>query len=325
MKKNIIIIVLLNILAVNQIKACDICGCQLGGLSFGLLAGTKSHYLGLRYTRSSFDALIQYDSDLLEDTYSNDVFTRTELLGRYILSDKIQLHAIVPYIYNEMEGNTENLTYQGIGDPLVLVFYNVLDKTKEADMEVEAPTSKVSHTLFLGAGVKAPLGEFDRFEEGEVVNRNFQIGTGSIDFLLSANYTMAIKRWGLNTEVSYKINTRNPDEYRFGNQFNTSAYLFYSIPFTDGVISPFGGMYFETSEEHDDDGIRQFNTGGNATLATFGAQLNYKRFSFNVLYQNPIDQNYNSDSISQINAGDRISVGFLYHFKRKQKKKYGFQ
>ena len=308
-----------------QIHACDVCGCQLGGLAFGLLAGNSSHYIGLRYTLASFEARIKNGSDFRPDEFSNDTFTKTELLGRYILSERIQFQAIIPYIYNKMSGNSQNLTYQGIGDPTALLYLSILGKTQPNNTVDKPNMEKISHTLLLGGGIKFPLGTFDRFDQGEIVNRNFQVGTGSIDYLITANYTINIGKWGFNTEASYKINSRNNDNYLFGNQFNTSFYSFYKKSIRNGVISPFLGLFYEHSGEHDDHGIRQLNTGGNSLLVTLGTQINWKKLSFNITYQNPMDQNYNSDSISEINANDRLSFGVLYHFKRKKKKKYGFE
>ncbi|WP_103866765.1 hypothetical protein [Aquimarina sp. I32.4] len=323
MKKNIILL-LLSIITIPNIMACDICGCQLSGLSFGLLAGTNTHYIGLRYTQAAFSASIKYNSNLLQDEYSSDTFIRTELLGRYILSNKLQLHAIVPYINNDMNGSMQSLQFNGIGDPSLLLFYNVLEKKESKKEEVAAPsTNAIKQTLLIGGGLKFPTGKFDRSDRGEIVNRNFQVGTGSFDFLLSSNYTVSMGRWGLNAEASYKINTRNSDEYLFGNQFNTSGYLFYTIPIKNGVISPFTGTLFEAADKHDD-GIQKFNTGGNATLGTVGMQVNWKSFSLNTLVQSPLQQNYNSDAISTIETDTRFSIGLLYHFAKKKKRKYSF-
>lgn len=324
--KKISIALLISILICSTMHACDICGCQLSGLSFGMLAGTRTHYLGIRHTQASFNASIKYDSDLLQDEFSEDTFTRTELLGRYMLSTKLQMHAIIPYIDNDMNGSVQNLQFDGIGDPSILLFYDVFTKSKSDQAQIMAPpTSNINHTLLVGGGLKFPLGKFDRFDRGEVVNRNFQVGTGSFDFMISSNYTISMKRWGFNTEASYKINTRNSDDYLFGNQLNASGYLFYTILIKNGVVSPFAGVLYETADRHKDDDILQFNTGGNATLGTFGIQANWKSLSINGLIQSPFEQNYNSDDISNIETAHRFSIGILYHFAKKNKKKYGFQ
>lgn len=323
MHKKLIIIFLL---VFSTCQACDICGCQLSGLYFGLLANTNAHYIGLRYTKASFNATIDYNSELLPNEFSDDQFHRLEIMGRYMISNKSQIHAIIPYNYNDMNGSIQSLTFQGIGDPTILLYFTPFSKKEEKMNMVAAPdNSKASHTWLIGGGIKLPLGEFNRFDEGEVVNRNFQIGTGSVDFLISSNYSISLKKWGLNIEGSYKINTENKNGYLFGNQFNASSYLFYTQPLPNALLSPYAGIFYETGKTHTDQGILQVNTGGNATHATLGLQLNWNSITVNTFYQTPVDQNYNTDAISTINSGDRFTVGVLYNFKKKKKKKYGFQ
>ncbi|GAA3522804.1 hypothetical protein GCM10022393_41820 [Aquimarina addita] len=322
--RKLVLYIIFTVITIPTTLGCDVCGCQLSGLSFGMLAGTSTHYIGVRFTQASFNASIRYNSDLLQDEYSQDTFTRTEILGRYIFSNKFQIHSIIPYISNTMNGSVQDLEFNGFGDPSLLLFYDVLAKKQSDDKIAAPPTTIISHSLLIGGGVKLPMGTFDRFDRGEVVNRNFQIGSGSVDFLLSSNYTIALHRWGLNIEASYKMNTRNSDNYRFGNQFNSSGYLFYTIPIKNGIISPFAGTLYETAGTHDDDGIQQFNTGGNATLGTLGLQCNWKSFSLNALIQHPLQQNYNSDDISFIETEERFSIGLIFHFAKKEKKKFGF-
>ena len=318
--KNVIIIVLLFI-TTKGMKACDICGCQLGGLYFGLLANSNAHYIGVRYTKAHFNASIDYGEDsLLPNEFSDDTFHRGELLGRYIISDRFQLHAIVPYMYNDMNGSEQVLTFQGFGDPSLLLYFNPLQKKKETSLKLAVPEYKnISHSLRVGGGIKLPVGKFDRFDEGEIVNRNFQVGTGSVDFLITANYSLAIKKWGVNVESSYKINTENKDRYRFGNQFNASSYLFYAQPLVNALVTPYSGIFYETGEMHRDGMIKQVNTGGNATHFTAGIQINWNSITLNSFYQTPIQQNYNSDAISTIDSGDRWSLGLLYNFKKREK------
>ncbi|UZO80361.1 hypothetical protein NBT05_15565 [Aquimarina sp. ERC-38] len=316
-----LVITFIFLLATMITQACDICGCQLGGLYFGLLSNSNAHYLGVRYTKAHFNASIDYgEGSLLANEFSEDTFHRAELLGRYILSDRFQLHTIVPYIYNDMNGSEQVLTFQGFGDPSLLLYFNPLQKKEDPESKIAVPKYKnISHSLRIGGGIKLPVGKFNRLDKGEIVNRNFQVGTGSVDFLVTTNYSLAIKRWGINLEGSYKINTRNKDEYRFGNQFNASSYLFYAQPLINALLTPYSGIFYETGEVHKEGQIKQVNTGGNATHFTAGVQLNWKAITLNSFYQTPINQNYNTDDISTINAGERWSIGLLYNFKKKEK------
>lgn len=310
-----------------SIRACDICGCKLGGLTLGLLSGNQSHYLGFRLTHASFEARIRYQSAFLADEFSEDTFLTSELIGRYVLSEFIQFHALIPYAYNRMKGNTQRLTFSGIGDPTVLVFFSLLRNSVKRENFIfnakEGFTIKnkfSSHLLLVGGGVKLPVGDFDRLDQGTIVNRNFQLGTGSMAYLLSANYTWSHSAWGMQAEVSYTIHTKNPTGYLFGNQLNANLNLFFSLPFRSGAWTPFAGLVYENSKAHEAQRIRQFNTGGYTTFLTLGTQLNIKKISLMMTYQNPIDQKYNADSISEIKSNSRISIGILYQIALKTKK-----
>ncbi|MDP1051393.1 hypothetical protein, partial [Klebsiella quasipneumoniae] len=76
----------------------------------------------------------------------------------------------------------------------------------------------------------APTGRFkyDLNSSEEVANPNFQLGTGSTDFLLNAIYTVRYNQWGLNTDLTYKINTKNSNQYQYGNKLTTALTAFYT-------------------------------------------------------------------------------------------------
>ncbi len=311
MKKSLLILFLLFCSIAN---ACDVCGCQLGGLYFGIMPHFNSHYVGIRYSQARFNASIMYNNDLLEDEFSNDLFTKTEILGRISLSKRVQLNATIPYIYNTMEGSHQTLAFSGIGDPSVLLYFNPLTKSTSNEMITFSKGTKWQHSLLLGGGVKLPLGKFNRLDQGEVVNRNFQVGSGSTDFILSANYTATYNKYGLNVESAYKINTENSEGYQFGNQYNVMGNIFYWITTPEVSIIPMAGVIYEQGETHLDNEILQVNTGGNATLGSVGVQLFRNQFAFAASFQTPISQNYNSDAISNITSKNRLSIGVTYNF-----------
>ena len=99
---------------------------------------------------------------------------------------------------------------KGLGDIVISANYNLINTYDSADHFFK-------HNLLIGGGLKLPTGEFRAIENGLTVNQNFQLGTGSLDFLFNFIYTVRRKNLGLNTELSYSRNTTNKDEYKFGN------------------------------------------------------------------------------------------------------------
>lgn len=292
-------------LAVHSLRACDVCGCGVSASFFGTLPSGNNHFLGLRYGYSTFDASVNYNSDLIEDEYSHDTFHRTELIGRFSIAKQLMLASNIPYLVNRAEGYPDNHSVQGIGDASVLLYF-------KPDLNKELKLTK--HMLFLGAGVELPLGEHKSASDGQTINRNFQLGSGSYDFLFSGNYTFRKNNLGLNLESSVKLNTQAKDGYHFGSQYSLNLSGLYYMEMDKFSLIGFLGSYFESSGAHDQHGVTQTNTGGSALFTTTGVQIFTRKFTFNGQYQWPLLQAYETDRYSNISSNNRFSVGVFYNF-----------
>jgi hypothetical protein len=195
---------------------------------------------------------------------------------------------------------------QGLGDINILTNY-VLINTGEENADFK-------HTLIAGGGIKLPTGKFSLTDNGKVINRNFQMGTGSLDFNINAVYTLRYKKVGVNLETGYKINTRNRNNYIFGNQYRASAQLFYWQTMGPVSLLPHGGMNFEQAAMHRDGDIFQVNTGGTAWLGSGGIDVYINRFTLGINYQKPVKQSYNSDDMAQITSKARWTVSLTFNF-----------
>lgn len=295
---------LLLVVAPMSTNACDICGCNLGGYSFGILSQNPTHFVGWKYSRSQFRASI--DNSFIADEYSKDTYHRAELMGRLVIGKKWQLNAVIPYSVNVMDGNIEDALVSGLGDPLLIAYFNVFNTTSKGDR-------KFYHSLFSGGGLKLPFGKSDARSEEALINRNFQLGTGSLDYLASAIYTMKYRSWGMNFEGAYKINGINSDKYRFGNQTNLSAKVFYALIKPEYSLLPFIGWNQEEAGRHQAHGIWQTNTGGSMSFLSCGLQFFYSRWMMNIQYEWLAAQNFNTDRRSSITGDDRFTIGFYYN------------
>ncbi|PIB37466.1 hypothetical protein BFP72_07990 [Reichenbachiella sp. 5M10] len=293
---------------VSSAWACDICGCQLGGYSFGILAQNPTHFIGVRYNQAQFRAYI--DNETLPDEYSHDTYNMLELMGRYVIGKRWQVSGIIPYSFNEMDGNSQQVSVSGIGDPVLLSYFNVLNTSTEA-------FRNLNHSLILGAGLKFPLGKFDEEDNDEIINRNFQLGTGSLDYLLSGIYTIKYKSFGLNIESTYKMNTTNKLDYHFGNQFNSASKFYYAFIQPNYSLLPYVGVTYEQSEMHTDEGFKQVNTGGHAWMGNVGLQAFVGPVMLMGTYNFVLSQAYNTDSRSTIESQDRFQLGVIFNIRSK--------
>ncbi|WP_421894978.1 hypothetical protein [Marinoscillum sp.] len=292
-------------------QACDVCGCSLSGLYFGFLPNQNAHFVGVKYSHASFSAFIDNDGYYFEDEYSEDTYQRYDLMGRFSLGDRFQVRYLMPYMINNMEGSHQTVHSEGFGDPMVILYYSPFNTGSDF-------SGAFMHSLSVGAGLKVPLGEFDKADNGELVNRNFQLGSGSLDYVLSANYTIRRGNMGVSSETSLKLNSTNAHAYRFGNQFNLSANTFYYFEMKKVSLVPFAGLYYEIADRHKNHQIIEANTGGSSLLSTFGVQLFAGRVTTSIQYQVPLMQAFNTDDFAEIEGGNRLTAGLYYSFSFKK-------
>lgn len=305
MKK--IFFISLALLAAHGTMACDVCGCSLGGSYFGILPQFNKNFVGLRWSQARFHAYMNHQSDYLKPETSNDTYQKLELWGRYYVNKRIQLFAFIPYSFNSMKGTEQVVSSQGLGDITLIGNYLLLNTGEDK-------TKKFKHTWMAGAGVKLPTGDSNLEDKGVLVNPNFQLGTGSLDFLLSTVYTLRYQKAGLSVESGYKINTRNRNDYVFGNQFHASSQIFYWQNAGLFAFLPNAGVYFEQAAKHRDGTILQANTGGSSVQLTAGLETYVKGFTVGFTYKHPVNQHYNSDNIADITAKDSWSLSLTYNF-----------
>lgn len=304
MKKRVLTLLLVVVSLVNA-KACDICGCSLGGNYFGILPLYNKNFVGFRWSQAKFHSYIG-PTQYLAAQQSDDTYQKVEVWGRYYVTKRIQLFAFIPYMYNDMRGTDQVVFAQGLGDINLMANYVILNTGEEK--------SDFKHTLIGGGGVKLPTGKFNLEDKGKIINRNFQMGTGSLDFNLNAVYTIRYKKAGINLETGYKINTRNRHDYIFGNQYRASGQIFYWQKFGPISVLPHAGMNFEQAAMHKDGNIIQTNTGGTAWLASGGMDFYVNRFTLGLNYQEPAAQHYNSDKTADITSKGRWTVSLTFNF-----------
>lgn len=303
--KRIVVLIIFSLAVGHEVHACDVCGCSLGGNYFGILPLYNKNFVGLRWSQAKFHSYIA-PTQYLPAEQSNDTYAKVELWGRYYLGKRVQLFAFIPYAYNDMKGTDQVVSANGLGDISIMGNY-VLFSTGEGK-------SDFKQTLIAGGGVKLPTGEFDLTDKGKIINRNFQLGTGSVDFNLNAVYTVLYKKTGINVETGYKINTRNRHDYLFGNQYRASAQLFYWQTLGQFSFLPHAGMNYEQGATHKDGHIIQVNTGGSAWLGSGGLDLYINRFTVGVNYQKPVSQKYNSDDTADITSKARWTLSLTFNF-----------
>lgn len=286
-----------------SVSACDLCGCSNGSSFVGLLPRSGSKFVGLRYRLRSFDSHL--NSQMLK---TKEDYQTLEVWGRFYPIKNLQVLAFLPY-----NNNQQTLFYSstkernnGLGDATILAHYNVLNTFLDS-----TNASGIYHHLMIGGGVKLPIGKFEYGYGGEAVNPNFQLGTGSTDFLLSAIHTVRYKKLGLNTEVGGRISTKSNELYKFGNRLSASLITFYTKNFGHLSIMPNIGSTIDYGFKDHKEGVLNSQTGGYTFLGSLGIQAYYKAFTAGFTFQKPLSQNLGGGELkTRPQSSVFLTIGF---------------
>lgn len=256
--KKIVLAVLL--IASYSSMACDACGCSGMTVGFGDLSFYNQNSVGLRYSLRQFNA----------GNGISDFFLQTELNGNYALNSDWSFSLSIPYLYAQRNQPESEKSLQGLSDISLKANYFLL----------RLGNDELNHRIKLGAALNLPTGRFE--DHGEtLIPQNFQIGTGSVDFQMELEFQFGYKNWLSMTSAKYLHNSKNPSDYKFGNQARFEALVAYKIAMKKMALVPL----FVLSYEHFDQDVNersyyQFGTGGESINAQIGIQLKIKKFLF---------------------------------------------
>ncbi|HLO44597.1 MAG TPA: hypothetical protein VK175_09705 [Leadbetterella sp.] len=291
MKK--LILISLFIFSLNA-SACDVCGCGNGSSFFGILPQSHFNFGGLRYQTKTFDS--HFTSNLLR---TEENFQSIEPWLRLYPLKKTQL-----ILMGSLQSNTQTImasgerkTLSGIGDVSALAHYNLVNTF------FDSTAHSIDHIWLLGGGIKLPTGKFNyAISQDEVANPNFQLGTGSVDYIINSIYTVRKNNIGLNFDLSYKINGTNKNNYKFANKSRAIVNGFMQLTAGDFTFLPNLGVLGEYNGPDKQNGIDNQFSGGYLTTAMLGSEVYYKKITAGFSLQKPIAQDLSGSQLKLRNS-----------------------
>jgi hypothetical protein len=311
MKKITLSILLFFFIGNKESLGCDICGCGVGTYYVGILPEFNKRLMGLRYRYNQLTTHIGAGGSTSYLT-TKERFHTMEWWGAWHLAPKFRVMATVPFQVISKENSGSRESRMGLGDATLNGFYQVYKKMSMLDGD---RPKMVHQILWVGGGIKLPFGQYDqngRDMSGPSIN-TFQLGTGSIDFLLNAAYDLRIQDLGINVNASYKINTENRDSYRYGNKatINTQVYHKFKVG-PKASVSPNLGASLEYARLDRDAGYKLDVSGGRLLMGSIGAEvLAVKRWAMGGYFQTPLRQEL-ANGFAR--AGNRWMAHIAYKF-----------
>ncbi len=279
-------------------QACDACGGGIGSYQVGFLPQSSKNFVGIRYQAKSDRSTPHHDITTSES------FRTTEVWGRFYPLPKVQVLAILPYSFNEQTIGKITTRVHGFGDVLVMANYNLVNNT-------DSLYQKVKHNLLVGGGLKLATGDYKRQVENNELNPNLQLGSGSYDLVANLIYTVRLNNIGVNSDLTYKYNTANQDQFRFGNRIAASSRFFSVLKFKEMRIMPNAGLSIEGIGMDSYYGSKITESGGHAEFVCLGTETFFKQLSGGITFHKPVNQNL---SAGHVKTGNRLMTHLTFMF-----------
>jgi hypothetical protein len=215
----------------------------VGSYYIGILPEFGKKIFGIRYR---YNSLLSHVGAGGIQTYltTKERYRTADIWGGWNIGTKFRIMAFVPVSFNEKTNQGITTHKNGLGDIALQGYYQVLNSKKSLG------TRLLVQSLWIGGGVKLPTGKYEPAEKNNSLQAAniFQSGTGSVDFSLNAMYDIRIQDIGINTTMSYKMNTVNTHEYRYGNKFSASMQAYYKWRIKNKVtLAPNAGLMYENA------------------------------------------------------------------------------
>lgn len=287
-------------------NACDICS-----IYFELTPNDFKSKIGLFYSHRYLSGYPIHGNgkkhgghaNAWKDKHVTENYGTFELRGEYFPTRWFSIFASVPIVHNSrtVDGETYANIW-GVGDPVLMPKFRVLN-TKNED--------KPNHRITVAAGIKFPLGSVTKQFEGIEQDLDMQPGTGSWDVLFSTEYLFVVNQFGMNTSISYKVNTENKYGYSYGDNMFSQLDFIYLYKKGDFRFFPKSGLYFEHGFQDRFMKNQIEDSGGSVLYFSLGFDAYWKGIQFIAMVQPAIAQSYNG---LEIPAKVRLRAGINYNF-----------
>ncbi|MCW3124858.1 MAG: hypothetical protein JWO03_516 [Bacteroidetes bacterium] len=274
MKCRIVLCMCLIWLCRANIKAQSCCA-TASGCNSTILPDLDKHLAGLRWTYSQYDNR-NFSLDPEKNGIKNNEMVNTlELFGRFNLPKRFQLSVFVPVTFIHQYSSLSDTHDRGLGDASLLAQYQILNPVKFA-------AGKVKHQLRVGLGVKLPTGRY-KTDKNDLYNTSVQLGSGSVDVLMNATYSLTYKKMIMNARLAYKLNTVNSSSFRFGDKIENGVRFSYVVRAGKITLMPTAGANYAYTFDNHNHHQPVYESHSHLVTASAGLEAYVRHFAFSVM------------------------------------------
>lgn len=297
--KNPFLMLLIVIITISNIYACDQCGCSIAGSYNNITGYAHNNYFMLKSSYYQF-------SKVTADNPSQSTMFELGFFAGYNITNRLHLLAFIPYKYNVFNGSAEPALFKtkGFGDATLLSNYTIF--TNKNDV-----MAKFTHTLSIKAGIELPTGNFIDDYRVLKVPAMVSTGSGSIDWHTGLRYIYKRKNTTLIGDYAYKLNTINKSEYQFGNQQSLSLIAAQRFMHANNVFTPYVGFTAEQDGIDNYHKLEQHGTDGETVILNSGFEFGFKNYIAGIAADIPIYSTLEAGTKSS----PRLSLRFAYMLK----------
>jgi hypothetical protein len=273
MRSSIVLCTCLLWLCMANIQAQSCCATG-SGCNYSILPDLDKHMVGLRWTYSQYDNRnFSLNPDLNGIKNSEQVNT-LEVFGRFNLPKRFQLLVFAPVTFIRQYSSASDTHDRGLGDMSLLAQYQILKPEKFA-------VGRVKHQFRVGLGIKLPTGKY-KTSKNDLYNTSVQLGSGSVDVLMNAVYSLTYKKMVMNARVAYKLNTINSASFRFGDKLEEGVRFSYVVKAGKITLMPTVGASYSYMFDNYNHHQPVFESHSHLFTATAGLEAYVRHFAFNV-------------------------------------------
>lgn len=306
--------IVLTILCLSLHYVLMACGCDMLITYQGIMPSDYNGMIGLnmrqRYFKGAAMSHIHANGKEHLHGQMNQVLTNYEINYRLFITKRLLLSGTIPIADYKLSSSKAAAPVRKIGmsDPILLLKYELISPSQNKE-------NKIKQRLLFGIGVKLPLGaHYSVFVNNLPQDENLlqlQLGTGSIDYIANASYQLRKNNFGLQSDISFKLNSSNKYGYRKGNQWNFQTNGFYQKRLVNSVLMLYVGTALENTNDDKILNTNLNNSGGTNLFASLGFDFYIKKTTLFFNYQHLVKQELNG---FQMKNNLKFTLGINYNF-----------